>query len=96
MKDIEIIWSNPLKFASDGCIDTYVRKMYINVAHIKTNAKEYGMTFTELFMQVFSHEIIHQVIYDIESDKASSDFDNICYRKYRVFKHRIGGVGGKK
>jgi len=94
MKDIEIIWSK--SFNSGGNIDTESRQMYINVGHIEKRARMQHMTFTELFMQVISHEYIHQIIYDIENDKASCDFDHICYKKYKDFKHWIGGVGGDK
>lgn len=70
--------------------------MYLNIKQMQQKAKEEGTTFTQHFMQIVSHEFIHQIITDIESDDASCDFDNICYRKYKRFKYWTGGVGGDK
>lgn len=67
--------------------------MFLNINRMIVFAKEQNMSFDKMFMQCLSHETIHQIIYDIESDNASKDFDNICMRKYKWLKFWIGGVG---
>lgn len=80
-------------YCSVANVNELRRVIRLNLPKMVERANLECMTFNDFFATCISHELIHQLIFDIESDSASGQFDNICRKKYKYLKHWIGGVG---
>lgn len=95
MKEVQVKFITDYDFCSTANINESLRRIRLNLPKIVEEAQEEEIPFDDFFATCVSHELIHQIIYDTEGDSASEQFDNICYKKYKVMKHWIGGIGSE-